>query len=386
MGRLNHKWGAIFAPLLFLVILAAVAIPISTVNAQGGIAMTGTFYNQVFEIPLGAEVSASSVYVVVLNNSEDDAKFKMSSEAPAGVEISFSESEITVPAGGQVKIFITVRVGNDAVPGQYELVVRATQIADEVDGELAVTSAVGQKADLIIVGESANVSVQVLSATGEPILASVRLFKLINGSEMEFASGEMGVLDVKVSAGSYRVSAFVAGQKLAEESFDVAAGESRMIVLSGSTVYIGGYGLIPNYSTETGDLVFAEVVYTINNFYQPMPEVEVLLKIGLDGNPLEETSLVTFEPLNSGRTGGSYKVIPAAGWKEGEYAFRLELYSEGKLYTRTQDEVLVVKSAAGGSESTINLVLLISIAIVGLLSAAGIFFWYWRKKQRGQTR
>jgi len=117
------KRGAVLAPLLLLLILAAALLPGSTAYAQGGIAMAGTFYTQVFEIPPGVEISVPSVYVVVFNQGEEESRFEMSGEAPLGVEIVFSEGVFTLSPGGQKKVFITVRVGEDAVPGQYELLV-----------------------------------------------------------------------------------------------------------------------------------------------------------------------------------------------------------------------------------------------------------------------
>ena len=173
--------------------------------------MAGTFYAQVFEIPPGAEVSAPSVFVVVFNHGEEKSLFEMSGEAPFGVEIVFSEGEFSLPPGGQKKVFITVRIGEDAVPGQYELVAKATKVAAEVEGAIVVTTAAAQRANLIIAGESAIVNVQVVSPNNEPVVSAVRLFKVIDGKEMEFASSETGVLEVKVAPGSYITSAYVAG-------------------------------------------------------------------------------------------------------------------------------------------------------------------------------
>lgn len=374
------KRGARPAPLLFLLILVAAVLPGTMANAQSGIAMVGTFYAQVFEIPPGAEVSAPSIYVVVFNHGEDESRFEMSGESPLGVEIVISEGQFTLPPGGQKKVFITVRVGEDAVPGQYELIVRATQVMDEVEGAVVVSTAAAQQADLIIVGESAMVEVQVVSPNGEPVVSVVRLFKIIEGKEMEFASSETGVLEAKVSPGSYTTSAYVAGQQLAEESFDVMAGETKMIVLSGRTAYIGGFGVVPNYSTETGKLVFVEIVYTINNFYQPMADIEVILQVSLDSEFLEDISLVTFESLNTGRTGGSYNYIPSKGWESGEYSFELELYKQGELYTKTLEEKQRVESKSSILEYTDPII--VFLLCLGILVILVMALLIWRRKLR----
>lgn len=335
--------GAGFAPLLLVVMLVAAVVPASMAYAQGGIAMAGTFYAQVFQIPQGVEVSAPSIYVVVFNHGGDESRTRMSCDAPLGVEVLLSEGEFTLSPGGQKKVFITVRVSEDAVPGKYELVVRAERVVPEVEGKVAVATAAAQKADLIIVGESALVEVRVVSPDGEPVVSVVRLLKVIEGKEREFAFSETGVLEAKVSSGSYIASAYVAGQKLAEDRFDVAADETKRVALTVRTVYIGGFGAVPNHFTETGRLAFAEVVYTINNLYQRMVDVEVILKVSLDGEPLEEISLVTFGSLDTGRTGGRYNYTPSKGWESGEYSFRLELYTGGELYTRTLEQKLKVE-------------------------------------------
>ena len=228
-----------FAPLLLsLAVLIAAGLAPPMAHTQGGAAMGGTFYAQVLKIPQGAEASAPSIYVIVYNEGEEQAQFVMSYDAPWGVEVLLSEREFTLSPGGRKKIFITVRVSEDAVPGQYELVVRAERAVAEVEGQVSLATAAGQKADLTIVGESAIVQVRVVSPYDEPVISQVRLFKVITGEEVEFASSETGVLDAKVSPGTYLASAHVDGKKLAEERFDVAANETKSVVLTVRTVYV----------------------------------------------------------------------------------------------------------------------------------------------------
>jgi len=381
-----NKRGAGPAPLLFLlVLLAAVLLPGSTAHAEGGIAMSGTFYAQVFELPSGVEVSGPAIYVVVYNPGGEESRFEMSGESPLGVEILFSESEFTLAPGGQKKVFITVRVSQEAVPGQYELVARVTKFAAAIEGQVVLAVAAAQQADLTITGESATVNVQVVSPSGEPVVSAVSLFKIVGGKEMQFGYSETGVLEARVSPGSFKASAYVGGEKLAEQSFEVAAGETKNIILSGSTVYIGGFGAVPNYSNETGKLVFANIVYTINNFYQPMPNVEVILFVSLDGEPLEKISLVTFESLNTSRTGGSYNYIPSKGWESGEYSFHLELTTNGVLYTKTLEVKLIVESPASIMGKDFILLLFIGILLV-LLIGLLINFILWRIWKRRHTK
>ena len=373
------KRGAGFVPLLLSLILVLVAavLPVPMACAQGGIGMTGTFYAQVFRIPQGVEVSAPSIYVVVRNEGEEEAQFEMSYDAPSGVEILLSETGFTLSSGGQKKVLITVRVSEDAVPGQYELVVRAEQVVAQVEGQVAIATAASQKADLTIVGEAARVDVRAVSPDGAPVVCQVRLFRGAEGRGSEFASSETGVLEAKVSPGSYVASAYVDGKKLAEESFDVAADESKDIALTVRTVYIGGFGAIPNYFTETGKLAHVEVVYAINNLYQNMADVEIILKVSLDGEPVEEISLITLGSLNTGRTGGRYNYVPAKGWESGEYGFEIELYAGDKLYTRTLVQKLTVELP-----SPVNYVQVGGIVAAIVIVAGAVYYAARKRKKR----
>lgn len=333
------KRGAVLAPLLLCLMLSWLLLPLPA-QAQGGIAMSGTFYHQNFEIPQGVELSAPSIYVVVFNQGDEEFGVRMSSETPLGVNISFSEDDFSLVPGGQKQVYVTVKVSEDAIPGDYELLICAQRLSAETEGAVGISTSVAQKAKLKVLGESAWVEVKVLSPTSEPVVAQVRLFKLIEGRENEFAMSTSGTLEAKVSPGHYIVRAYVASEMLAEESFAIAADESKSITLTVRTIYFGGVGVVPNYYTETGELAFAQVVYTLHNLYQPMNDVEVILKVTEDGVPSEEISVLSLGTLDVGDIGGSYNYIPQGGWQDGDYGFRLELYVGGKLYTTTLEHKL----------------------------------------------
>lgn len=331
------------APPLLLAALFLIGLWLGTpcpAWAGSGVAISGSFSNHVFQMPQGSEVSTPGIYVVVFNSGEEEFHVKMTYETPLGVEASLSDDDFHLEAGGQKKVFIGLKVSQDAVPGEYEISVSAECQRDAQGSGIQILGAAAQKATLKVTGEAAWIDVQVVSPDGDPVVAVVRLFKQIEGRSHEFAYSESGTLEAKVSTGHYTVSAYVAGNKLAEESFDVKANERKSVTLTVKTVYFGGFGIVRNYYTETGELAFAQVVYTINNLYEPVADVEVVLQVSLDGKPLEELSLTSLSQLSLGRVGGSYNYIPSEGWKGGIYRFKLELYVEGKLYTTTLEEEL----------------------------------------------
>jgi hypothetical protein len=57
-----------------------------------------------------------------------------------------------------------------------------------------------------------------------------------------------------------------------------------------------------------------------------------------DGTHLETVpAILTMSALNTGDTVESYSYVPSAGWKDGTYSYRLELYVGGELYASTRD-------------------------------------------------
>ncbi len=350
----NARRGALLALLLPLSILMAMAP--QPVRAGGGIAMAGTFYAQDFEIPQGVEVSNESIYVVVFNESDSEFTVHLTPTTPKEVELSLSEQDFPLQPGGQKKVYIGVRVGEDAVPGEYKLRITAEGRPSGTEGGIRIMTAVAQEASLKVTGEAAWVNVRVVSPSGAPVVAVVRLFKETQGKRSEFASSETGTLETKVSLGRYIVFAYVGGKKLAEESIDItAANERKEVSLQVKTVYFATFGLARQYYTETGEFAFAKVVYQVSNLYQPMADVEVILKVSLDDKALEEVPLLSLSELSLGETSGSWNYTPPQGWEEGgTYTFQAEVYIGGKLYTTSlaQELEIVAPTAAPAVPTT----------------------------------
>jgi hypothetical protein len=162
---------------------------------------------------------------------------------------------------------------------------------------------------------------------------------------------------MKVAPGNYLAEAYIAGKKLADTTFSIAANETKKITLEIKTVYFEGFGVVPNYNIETNELAFAEIVYTVNNLLEAFPEAKVILKVTKDGNPLDETTLATLAPLEKGRVGLSYNYIPAGGWRKASYGFKLELHIGGELYVTSKEEKLELGKGAS-SAGNINWLLI----------------------------
>jgi len=370
--------------LLLLFFTAAIVLPTPAVYAQTGIALAGTFHQQKYELPQGTEISNPSIYLMVFNHGDEPMNISMSIDAPFGVEVLIDEMEFELPGGGERKLYVTVRVTEDAAPGEYDLIITAQgePAGEGIDGTGAhLATASAQKASLVVTGAASKVKVCVFTADGSPIDAQIRLFKLIDDRLNEISLIETGCMEETLAPGRYRVIAYIAGRQLAEEEFEIAADETRKIDLTVRTAYFEQFGIEENYPPDSDELSFIRMVYSINNLSGPLDDVKVLLKVTLDGQPLEQVSLMSVGHLETGRTGGSGSYIPAAGWKPGHYIFKLELYVEDEFYVESAQQELSLKPSV---TAPIGISLFWWILIGAAIIALAAFFWFRRPREGGE--
>jgi len=341
----NNSRRSVFLALLLVLTILSWSLP---VRAAGGFAMSGSFYAQEFELPQGSSLKSHDVYVVIFNNTDSDFNVRLTPDTPLEVKLILAEYDFSLKVGQQKKVEIGIEVGQDAIPGEYEISITAEPYVVGATG-IRVVGAASQSAQLTITGEAALVQITAVNPGGEPLPAMIRLFRITEGKSFDIGLSETGSLKATVSPGSYNTSAFVAGQKVAEESFDISANEEREIRLTVKTVYFEGFGIGPNYSKDTGKLAMAKIVYAVNNLLQSFPQAEVRLKVSHDNAPLDEATLVNLSPLEKGKMELSYNYIPAEGWQQGIYRFKLELNMGGEVYTTSLEKELEVTDASGAN-------------------------------------
>ncbi len=327
-----------------LILIGGFGLPVA-VQAEGGIAISGSFSQQNFQIPQGSSVSGPSIDVVVFNNSSDQIKVKMTSQTPVGVNIGLSQTEISMAPGSQQQVLVSVEVTKDASPGQYEISVSAESYKNGVSG-IQLAGAARQSAKLTVIGESASVTVQAVSPEGKPLVANIRLNRIMAGQSHEVAYSNSGRLDATVAPGDFVSSCYIGGQAVAQQNFTVKANEKKQVMLSAATVYFEGFGIVPNTQRDSGKLASVHVVYTVRNLYQRVDKGEVILQVGLNGIPLEPLSLATLSPLDMGSVGLNYNYIPAGGWVDGSYDFKLKLNLDNKPYANSSVEHLTASGNA----------------------------------------
>ena len=372
------KINIIGACLLGMAFVSVGLLGVVPAQAEGGLAISGSFYQQVFEIPQGSSVSGPSINVVVFNNSNEKLNIKMTSNSPLGVHILLSQSGFALLPGGQQEVLVGVEVTQDAAPGDYNLSIVAESSKEGISG-IQLAGAAAQRATLKVLGESSLITLASVSPDGQPVVAMVRLFRVVAGQNLEVAYSGTGTLEAKVAPGSFVATSYVGGEKLAEQSFSVVTNDKKKITLSGATVYFEGFGVMPNYQKKGGDLAFAQLVYTVNNLYQRATKSEVILEVSRNESPLEEISLVTLSPLEMGRVGLNYNYIPAGGWVDGSYSFKLQLNLNDKPYTTSPVQQLKVGSG-GVSGGGISYFVIGGIAAVVVVAA--VVGWLFIRKRR----
>ena len=349
MVAVIRRGAALALAALLLLPLVGLALPVA---AQGGVAISGSFYRQDFHMSPGSQIASPSIYIIVSNNKEEELHFELTYQAPPGVEILASADHFSLEPGEQKKVYLTVKVGEWAVPGDYELLVSARVIPSQ-SGGIAVAVGVAQSAELTIVGESAWVSATALTPDGELMEVVLRPFHLRNGARYEIAFSQTGSLEAKVVPGRYSAAAYISGEKRAEEYFDVAPDEEKSVTLTPSTVYLSGLSIAPSLYTETGELASAKLNYTIKNLYQPLEDVEAILKISRNGEALEEISLLSLPSLDVGSTSGSYNYAPQE-WLGGTYCFSIQLYAQGEAYAQGETQLVVGTTSVGTAFATMS--------------------------------
>ncbi len=389
----NLKWQMPCMIILIALVLLACPLFIAQAQAQGGIAISGGFYRQSFEIPRGSSVSASSVDVVVFNQGDGDLGVMMSWKAPEGVNVVLSRDEFTLGPGAQQKILVEVQVAEDAIPGVYKdaVVVTAESYTDAAAEGIQLVGSSSQSADLTIPGESAFITAQAVGPDGNPVNCQIRLYRVDGEQIFEIDRSGNGILETRVAPGTFLARAYVGTDMMAEETFEVIADDDKTISLVVETIFFEDFSVLENIDNSSGKLVFVQLVYTVKNLYEPVSNAEVILQVTHDEELLGEYSTGTWDPLDIGRMGLNYTYVPLTGWASGTYGFKLRLNVDGQLYASTLEEKVVVSDGVvvGGNGSDgdndtgggLNSIIIgVIIAVVILIIISGTYFMVRRKR------
>jgi len=369
------------APIFIAVVLIGGALAAPAQAA--GIAISGNFYRQHFEMIPGQILATSDVYVVVFNQGSDPLRVRLVPQAPAGVELVLPYTEFTLAPGENRQVPVGVSVGPGVMPGDYTLAIGAE--AYQGGEGIRITGGAQQRAALTITGDAGEVEIMVVSPEGALFAAEVRLYRTVEGQKQPCGYSSTGKLTTKLTPGEYVVEAYYQKGKVAEESFKLAKDEKKTIRLVPQTIFIEGFSVAPAYRNETDEIAFARITYTIDNMYQPVKDARAVLKVSMGERAIDEIELTSSPTLAVGKTTGSYRYTPSQGWQDGTYRFSILLYAEGKLYAQSVEVELPVGAAAkAGAGAGIDWRVPVGIVIAVVIVGAIVYLVAMRKRKAGK--
>lgn len=367
-------------------VFVAIGLVPGRASAAGPVAISGSFYSQVFEIPAGGSASGPSIYVTAFNQSTEAATFILSASAPPDVTLELSDNVFLLNPAESREVMVAVHVGADAVPGLHEVTV-SVRAQKDTSGGIQVLGAAEQVATLSIVGEAGSVHLESVSPRGDRVLAHVRLWKIINGSQFEVRDSHTGVIDTIVSPGRYIAKAFSMGVELDSEEFQVAHLEQKSISLTAETIYFKSFSATLARNINTGAPGYVQILYTIANVYQPVSDAAVNLEVTLNGEYLEAMpGILTLSALNTGDTGVPYQYFPGPGWETGTYGFTVQLYISGQTYASTQEATLDVEVAGATAQRSWLWILFVILGVTGAAGLGLAVFSIVRKRGQGADK
>lgn len=375
---------AVCALILALIILSSGFFPPAAALADNeGVAMSGTFAGQKYVIPSGSSVSSSEIFITVISGYQSNIGIQMTCTAPVGVNINLSNTDFTLDPGESQSISIEIQTTADAAAGNYTLSITATPYITNPGG-VQMLPEITQTASLNVTGESANVTILAVSPEDTPVTAELRLLKLIEGRNQEVAyDASTSSLNAIVAPGTFLAQAYVGSQLLDEETFEIAADENKTIKLMAGTIYFENPGVLEYTNSETGELEYAHIYYTLRNVYQTVDKADVYLNVKLNGNQISERgpySFVSFGP-DPGRAPGFFDYTPTSG--NGLYVFTLNLYVNDIPYGNSSEIPFEVNdnSSSSVTDDNSNLPLIVGIvcAVVLLLDIA--FYMIYRSRK-----
>ncbi len=107
---------------------------------------------------------------------------------------------------------------------------------------------------------------------------------------------------------------------------------------------IDSFSTAPGFNPATNKLVYARIVYKMNQAWESLGETRLMLSVFRDGQFVEQLPLLTLSQLQADGKTGELDYIPPAGWQIGEYTFRAELYQGENLIQGTSFQHLTVTS------------------------------------------
>jgi hypothetical protein len=125
----------------------------------------------------------------------------------------------------------------------------------------------------------------------------------------------------------------------------------------------------PSYDDKTLNPISTKITYLLENLTEPVTDAELILRVTINGEQLEDVVLVSSDQLLSNDI-RSLDYTPPLGWQSGTYTFRAELYLGGNLCASTSEERLEIKVkpvAVTVSWSTLAMIIGATVVVTGIM-------------------
>ncbi|MEX1377150.1 MAG: hypothetical protein AB1Z23_06710 [Eubacteriales bacterium] len=317
---------------IFLIAAMALFLLPATAYAKEGVGVTGSFSSYKYKVVQGERVDTPQVNVVFINNYNHSVQLKIYTDTPEGVTIPIDQEVVTVAANSRVDVPVVLIVAEDTLPGTYDIWVKAKLIEDIEEGRINIGSEFALKTKLTVLGEAADLDIDVVDEVGEPIKAIMNLYQIDpDGSRAPLAYSDRGHLVERVIPGEYEVLAFWNDYQLVKHNFTVAADEQYSKTLVAQTVQLYSFTAHPVFVEGTeNELATANLRFILHNIYRELEDARVSLIVYKDDELLEQKDIFLYEKLEVKKHELGMYYIPSQGWDRAEYKFVLQFFVDEK--------------------------------------------------------
>jgi hypothetical protein len=314
--------------------------------AVGGIGMSGSFYTfNGITIPQGGFINTTEMYIVVFSFSDVPVKVNLSYSAPPFIKVEFwpGNTTFTLPPRSYRKVFVTLRVAGNAIPGSYRVAVTATMVSHGgPPGGIIVQPSATQMIRVRITGKSGIVHIYALDPSNRIARnALVRLYMIINGTLMPVMDSYNGEIHTRIAPGQYVVRVYLSGELSGQANFTVEAGVERSIDVHLRIVYFEFFSVKPVISR--GKILAARIHAIIKNVYKTFRNATVVLEVMRNNVLIERRTVMSASTIVLGRNELKFDYVPPEGWRPGNYTFVMSVYGfGGKLLAKSNVEWVYV--------------------------------------------
>ncbi len=371
--------------LLMVCSFVSIVTPVSADTDEGSIAVTGSFSSYQYKIVQGETIDTPLINIIFINKYAHKVNLEIYQDAPEGITIDLPPEIITIDAYSRIDLPVVISAAEDALPGEYDIYIRAKLIQETEKDGITVGSEFALKTKLTVFGEAADLEFDVVDVAGKPIRAIMNLYQVENGTMTPMTYSDTGMLTERVIPGTYDILAFWDNYQLVRHTFSVTADQFYQKTLIAETVQIYAFSATPVLVENTDDqLATADIRFVLHNIYEDLEDCRVVMLVYKNDKLIEERDIFLFQTLEVKRHSLGFNYVPAQGWEQAEYKFMLEFYVDEKdendnvinslLYAKSNESILDVSSGISFKNIAgfFNLSLILYVLFAGLL--AGIFF------------